>query len=75
MPKIRSIPPKLSATAEVEYKCTALYDPTDEIGIAWNDPALGIDWAVEAPLLSERDRTHLPLSALVDRLPAYRTEL
>ncbi len=65
----------LSATAEVEYKCTALYDPTDEIGIAWNDPALGIDWAVEAPLLSGRDRKHLPLNALVARLPAYRPEL
>ena len=65
----------LSAMAEVEYKCTALYDPTDEIGIAWDDPALRIDWAVETPLLSERDRKHLPLSALVGRLPAYRTEL
>ena len=65
----------LSPTAEVEYKCTTLYDPADEIGLAWNDPALAIDWEVEAPLLSERDRKHLPLRALVDHLPAYRTEL
>ncbi|MFQ3639939.1 MAG: dTDP-4-dehydrorhamnose 3,5-epimerase, partial [Chloracidobacterium sp.] len=32
----------VSETAEVLYKCTALYDPTDEIGIVWNDPELGI---------------------------------
>ena len=28
--------------AEVEYKCTALYDRSQEIGVAWNSPELGI---------------------------------
>jgi len=66
----------LSETAEVEYKCTAFYDKDDEIGISWNDPALNIDWEMsEPPLLSARDQQHPPLSALLDRLPAYSTEL
>jgi dTDP-4-dehydrorhamnose 3,5-epimerase len=66
----------LSEIAEIEYKCTALYDPSDELGVAWNDPALGIDWLVESPLLSPRDRAHHPLTALAARLPVYAsTEL
>ena len=54
----------LSSTAQVEYKCTELYDAADEIGIAWNDPALGIRWPISDPILSERDRQHQPLSAV-----------
>ena len=62
----------LSAEAEVEYKCTEFYDPTDEIGIAWNDPGLAITWPVERPILSQRDQ-HLPsLAAQTDRLPTYQ---
>ncbi|MDO9487030.1 MAG: dTDP-4-dehydrorhamnose 3,5-epimerase [Sphingomonadaceae bacterium] len=43
---------------ELLYKCTAPYVPADERAIAWNDPALAIDWplAGAAPLLSDRDR-------------------
>jgi dTDP-4-dehydrorhamnose 3,5-epimerase len=39
------------------YKCTDFYLPGDERGIAWNDPAIGIDWPLEdiAPIVSERD--------------------
>ena len=48
----------LSETAEVLYKCTELYDPTDEVGIAYNDPVLAIPWPVDAPILSARDRQH-----------------
>lgn len=54
----------VSPAAQVEYKCTELYDPTDEVGIAWNDPAIGITWPVAEPILSERDR-HLPTLAEV----------
>ena len=52
----------LSPFAQVEYKCTDLYDPADEIGIAWNDPALGIAWPIMDPILSTRDQGHRPLA-------------
>ena len=35
----------LSDIAELCYKVTDFYHPGDEIGIAWNDPKIGIDWA------------------------------
>ena len=59
----------VSPEALVEYKCTAVYDPTSEIGIAWNDPALGIRWPVAAPILSDRDRRNPTLVEVADRLP------
>lgn len=46
----------LSPEAQVEYKCTALYAPEDEISVAWNDPDLGVEWPIGEPLLSQRDR-------------------
>jgi dTDP-4-dehydrorhamnose 3,5-epimerase len=61
----------LSQTAHVEYKCTELYDPESEVGIAWSDPSLAIPWPIEGPLLSERDRRNPPLAAILDRLPVY----
>jgi dTDP-4-dehydrorhamnose 3,5-epimerase len=61
----------LSDGAQVEYKCTDLYDPASEIGIAWNDPAIGITWPVVDPLLSERDRKNPSLAAHAN-LPAFR---
>ncbi|MCQ2061276.1 MAG: dTDP-4-dehydrorhamnose 3,5-epimerase [Fibrobacter sp.] len=48
----------LSERATFVYKCTRLYDPTDEGGLAWDDPEIGIKWPVEngfKPLLSEKD--------------------
>jgi dTDP-4-dehydrorhamnose 3,5-epimerase len=58
-----------SPVAQVEYKCTDLYDPASEIGIAWNDPELAIPWPVADPILSERDRRHPPLAGALDQLP------
>jgi dTDP-4-dehydrorhamnose 3,5-epimerase len=52
----------VSPTAQVQYKCTELYDPADEIGIAWNDPEAAIPWPVTGePLLSARDQANRPL--------------
>ena len=45
----------LSEVAQVEYKCTELYDAADEIAIAWNDPDIGIAWPIADPLVSEKD--------------------
>jgi dTDP-4-dehydrorhamnose 3,5-epimerase len=47
-----------SEVAEFLYKCSNYYDPQAERGIAWDDPALGIAWPVQAPVLSERDKRH-----------------
>lgn len=65
----------VSPVAQVEYKCTDIYDPASEIGIAWDDPAVGITWPAASPTLSDRDRANPTLSALSDRLPAYPTKL
>lgn len=59
----------ISETAEIEYKCSAFYDPADEIAIRYDDPAIGIEWPVTSPILSARDAAALPLAALRDRLP------
>ncbi len=61
----------LSPVAQVEYKCTDIYDPKGELGIAWNDPGIGIDWPLTDPLLSERDMRHPPLGSVIDRLPEF----
>jgi dTDP-4-dehydrorhamnose 3,5-epimerase len=52
----------LSAQAEFLYKVSSYYAPADERGIIWNDPAIGIAWPINEPILSERDRHHPPLS-------------
>src|SRR6185295_14745135 len=46
----------VSDVAQVEYKCTDLYDPASEVGVMWNDPALGIQWPLTTHLLSNRDQ-------------------
>jgi len=61
----------LTPVAQVEYKCTDLYDPATEIGIAWNDPALAIAWPIGEPLLSDRDRQNPTLAELAQRLPVW----
>jgi len=53
-----------SAFADIEYKCSDVYDPAAERGLMWNDPEIGIAWPVTDPILSARDRTHPPLGAL-----------
>jgi dTDP-4-dehydrorhamnose 3,5-epimerase len=42
--------------ADVLYKVDALYDPTGEAGIAWDDPELAVPWPIREPILSARDR-------------------
>ena len=61
-----------SETALFAYKCTAPYSAADEVGVLWNDPALGIPWPVAEPRLSGKDAA-LPRLAAIDqaRLPRY----
>ena len=54
----------LSEEAVFQYKCDDYYAPEAEDGIAWDDPALGIDWRIpeEKIILSEKDRRRPRLS-------------
>ena len=46
----------LEENTEVIYKCSEIYSPGHDRGIMWNDPAIGIDWPVKKPVLSEKDK-------------------
>jgi len=59
----------LSDVADVAYQVSSYYDPATEAGIAWDDPDIGIEWGVESPLLSERDKTAPTLAQIADSLP------
>ena len=48
----------LSDVAEVQYKCSAVYNAATEAGIAWDDPDIAVDWKVAEPILSGRDRSN-----------------
>ncbi len=58
----------LSDEAIFQYKCDNYYAPQSEAGVAWNDPALGIDWQVPAEkiILSDKDRKHPELAEAPD---------
>jgi dTDP-4-dehydrorhamnose 3,5-epimerase len=42
----------------ITYLVDAYYNPADELGVAWDDPAIGVAWPVAEPILSTRDRTN-----------------
>jgi dTDP-4-dehydrorhamnose 3,5-epimerase len=46
----------LSEVAEIQYKCTGLYNSKAESGILWNDQRIGIEWPVKEPFLSAKDQ-------------------
>ena len=50
----------LSESCIFQYKCTDYYNKASEGGIVWNDPDLAIDWQVESPIISDKDK-ELPL--------------
>lgn len=54
----------LSESADVLYKTTEYYAPEEERSLRWDDPQLGIAWPLRAaPILSDKDRRGIPLSA------------
>lgn len=58
----------LSDAADVAYKVSAPYDSATEAGFAWDDPAVGIAWPLDAlgPLIvSARDRDARPLREVI----------
>lgn len=60
----------LSDTAQFQYKVDNLYDPSSEITLRFDDPALGIDWLLptEEMILSPKDLAGLSLAELAERL-------
>lgn len=42
----------------ISYLVDGYYDPADELGVAWNDPGIGVDWGVTDPVLSARDQAN-----------------
>jgi dTDP-4-dehydrorhamnose 3,5-epimerase len=47
------------------YLVDEYYDGADELGIRWDDPAMGLDWALTAPaVLSDRDARNPSLDAI-----------
>jgi dTDP-4-dehydrorhamnose 3,5-epimerase len=62
----------ISERAIVAYKLTDFYHREAEGGVVWNDPDLGIVWPLPEPILSDKDRAHLPLRGIDPaRLPRY----
>ena len=47
------------------YLVDGYYNPADELGVAWDDPAIGADWGVDDPVVSGRDRSN-PLRAAIE---------
>jgi dTDP-4-dehydrorhamnose 3,5-epimerase len=58
-----------SAQAQVEYKCSDVYVPDDQIGVRWDDPDIAIQWPLADPLLSDKDRDAPLLRDLSAQLP------
>lgn len=46
------------------YKCSNVYNKLSEGGVLWNDSQLNIDWKVENPILSEKDKVNSRLEDL-----------
>jgi dTDP-4-dehydrorhamnose 3,5-epimerase len=54
----------LSDFADLHYKVSQRYDPTDEGGLIWNDCEVNIAWPNVAPVVSARDQLHHALKDL-----------
>lgn len=56
----------------ITYLVDGYYNPDDELGLAWDDPAVTADWGVTGPILSDRDRANPGRDAIpADRRPHH----
>jgi dTDP-4-dehydrorhamnose 3,5-epimerase len=58
-----------SEVADVAYKVSTYYEGETERGIAFDDPAIGVPWPTDQPLVSERDRSNPTLEEISPQLP------
>jgi dTDP-4-dehydrorhamnose 3,5-epimerase len=56
----------VSEFAEIQYKCTGIYNSAAESGILWNDPEIGIEWPLTDVVLSDKDRRARTLAEWLD---------
>ncbi len=62
-----------SETAEFLYKCSDYYEPSDDRGVLWSDPAIGIAWDVTDPMVSAKDQQYPRLAEVPHQmLPRYK---
>jgi dTDP-4-dehydrorhamnose 3,5-epimerase len=54
--------------ATLTYLVDRSYDPDDELGLAWDDPAVGAGWPLDDPILSDRDRSNPQRAAIAPGL-------
>ena len=54
----------LSDWADIHYKVSCNYDPSDEGGLNWNDRDVGIEWPIESPIVNIRDNAYPTLKEL-----------
>ncbi len=53
-----------SEIADVVYKCTSVYKPSEDFSLMWNDKDIGIEWPIMNPVLSEKDKDAVALADL-----------
>lgn len=57
----------LTDVSEIVYKVDNIYKPEKEIGILWNDNDININWNIENPVLSEKDKKNITLKEFVEK--------
>jgi dTDP-4-dehydrorhamnose 3,5-epimerase len=55
----------LSDDTIFSYKCTDTYHPESEGGLPWNDTDLNIQWGIDDPIMSEKDKIFKPFKDFV----------
>ena len=61
-----------SEFAQFTYKCTDVYHPECEVGVAYDDPEIGVAWPIAKPILGAKDQKNLKLSQIdKSKLPRY----
>lgn len=58
----------LSEIVDFHYKCSDYYNPEAEQGIRWSDSSLAINWPLQAPIISSKDKNYACLKNIPPEL-------